>query len=192
MFHICRFNQPQIKNNWKNFQKFLKWKTWICCTHNYLHNIYIVFAIIYILCIRHYKSSRDNLNHTGGYTLILGFPGGSDCKESACRVGDPGSIPVLGRSPGERNVNLLQYSCLENPMDRGAWWATVHRVARVRHDLPTKPAPHTYIHTYAYIQIHSYLHRSTYIKYDVKAVFPHSFIFLLLEAKPSLWKVCFN
>ena len=49
---------------------------------------------------------------------------------SACNVGDLDSIPGLGRSPGEGNGNLLQYSCLENPMDRGAWWATVHGVAK--------------------------------------------------------------
>ena len=48
---------------------------------------------------------------------------------SACNVGDLGSIPGSGRSPGEGNGNPLQYSCLENPMDRGAWWATVHGVA---------------------------------------------------------------
>ena len=53
-------------------------------------------------------------------TLIVGFPGGSDGKESACNAGDPGSIPRLGRSPGEENGNLLQYSCLENSMERGA------------------------------------------------------------------------
>ena len=51
---------------------------------------------------------------------------GSDGKESACNAGDPGSIPGLGRSPGEGNGNPLQYSRLENPMDRGAWQATVH------------------------------------------------------------------
>ena len=50
-------------------------------------------------------------------------------------------FPGSGRSPGEGNGNPLQYSCLENPMDRGAWRATVHRVARVRHDLSTKPQP---------------------------------------------------
>ena len=58
------------------------------------------------------------------------FPGGSDGKESACKAGDPGSIPGWGRSPGEGNGNPLQYSSLENPMDRGAWWATVHGVAK--------------------------------------------------------------
>ena len=49
---------------------------------------------------------------------------------SACNAGDPGSIPGSGRSPGEENGNPLQYSCLENPMDGGAWWATVHGVAK--------------------------------------------------------------
>ena len=57
------------------------------------------------------------------------FPGGSVGKESAFNAGDPGSIPGSGRSPGEGNGNQLQYSCLENSMDRGAWWATVHGVA---------------------------------------------------------------
>ena len=56
----------------------------------------------------------------------VGFPHGSFGKKSACNAGDPGSIPQLGRSPGEENDNPLQYSCLENPLDRGAWQATVH------------------------------------------------------------------
>ena len=55
---------------------------------------------------------------------------GSDSKESACNAGDPGSLPRLKRSPGEGNDNLLQYSCLENPMDRGARQVTVHGVAK--------------------------------------------------------------
>ena len=53
--------------------------------------------------------------------MILGSPGGSDGKESACNAGDLGSIPGLGRCPGEGHGNLLKYSCLENSMDRGAW-----------------------------------------------------------------------
>ena len=57
---------------------------------------------------------------------------GSEDKASACNAGDPGSIPGLGRSPGEGNGNPLQYSCLENPTDRGAWRATVHGVAKSR------------------------------------------------------------
>ena len=60
----------------------------------------------------------------------MGFPGSSVGKESACSVGDPSSIPGLGRSPGEGNGNALQYSYLENPVDRGAWKATVHGVAK--------------------------------------------------------------
>ena len=59
-------------------------------------------------------------------------------QETPCNAGDLSSIIGLGRSPGERNGNPLQYSCLENPMDRGAWWATVHGVTRVGHDLATK------------------------------------------------------
>ena len=59
-----------------------------------------------------------------------GFPGGSDGKESACSVGDRGSIPGSGRPPGEGNGNPLQYSCLENTMDGGPWQAIVHGVAK--------------------------------------------------------------
>ena len=58
-------------------------------------------------------------------------PGDSDGKESACNVGDPGSIPGLGRCPGGGHGNPSQYSCLENPRDRGAWWAVVHRVTEL-------------------------------------------------------------
>ena len=60
----------------------------------------------------------------------MGFPGGSDGKESACNAGDPGSIPELGRSLGEGNGYPLQYSFLKNSMDRGARQATVHRVTK--------------------------------------------------------------
>ena len=72
---------------------------------------------------------------------MMGFPHSSVSKESACNAGDPGLIPGSGRSPGEGNGNPFQYPCLENPMDRGAWKATVHGVARVGHDLVTKPPP---------------------------------------------------
>ena len=73
------------------------------------------------------------------YIMLLKFlhklcipTGGSEVKASACNAGDLDSIPGLGRSPGEGNGNPLQYSCLENPMDWGAWWATVHWVAKSR------------------------------------------------------------
>ena len=62
-------------------------------------------------------------------------------KNPPANAREASSITGLGRSPGEGNSNPLQYSCLENPMDRGAWWATVQGVARVRHDLVTKSPP---------------------------------------------------
>ena len=71
-----------------------------------------------------------------------GFSGGSHGEESACNARDPGSGSGSGRSPGEGNDNPLLYSCLENLMDRGAWWATVHGLQRVRHDLATEQQPH--------------------------------------------------
>ena len=61
--------------------------------------------------------------------VCLYFPGGSEGKSSVYNAGDLGSIPESGRSPGEGNGNPLQYSCLESPMDKGAWWAMVHGVA---------------------------------------------------------------
>ena len=73
---------------------------------------------------------------------LLGLPWWLSSKESACEaedVGDAGSIPGSGRSPGEGNSNLLQYFCLENPMDRGAWWATVHGVSES--DMTEQPFP---------------------------------------------------
>ena len=77
----------------------------------------------------------------------MGFPGGSVGKESACSAGnarDVGSIPGLGRSPGGGRGSPLQYSCLENPMVRGGWQGTDHGVARIRHDLVTKPPSHNF------------------------------------------------
>ena len=62
--------------------------------------------------------------------LTWGFPGGSESKESTCNAEDLSSVPVSGRSPGGGHGNPLQYYCLENPMDRGDWWATIHGVAK--------------------------------------------------------------
>ena len=73
------------------------------------------------VCLR--KKKKRTKSHQG-------FPGGSEVKASTCNAGDLGSIPGSGRSPGEGNGNPLQDSCLENSMDRGAWWATVHGVAK--------------------------------------------------------------
>ena len=73
---------------------------------------------------------------------ILHSPHSLVAKDSSCNAGDLSLIPQWGRSPGEGNGNPLQYSCLENPMDRGTWQAIVHGVARVRRDLMTKPHQH--------------------------------------------------
>ena len=76
--------------------------------------------------------SRTRLSDFTSVLYTVGFPGGSAGKESGCNVGDVGLIAGLGRSPGEGKGYPLQYSCLENPMDGGAWWATVHGVTKSR------------------------------------------------------------
>ena len=80
---------------------------------------------------RKYRKSK-NLEKYIFLLLLRGFSGGSDAQESAYSAGDLGSIPGLGRAPGEGHGNPLQYSCLENSMDRGAWRATVHEVTESR------------------------------------------------------------
>ena len=80
-----------------------------------------------MLCLKFSRQKPGLLIKTN---VIPGFPGGSASKESACNAGDLGVIPGLGRFPGEGNDNPLQYSCLDNPMDRGAWQATVHVFAK--------------------------------------------------------------
>ena len=67
--------------------------------------------------------------------VYIGFPGGSDGNESACNVGYLSLIPGLGRSPGEKNSYPLQYSCLENPMDKGAWWVAGHGTVKTQTQL---------------------------------------------------------
>ena len=78
--------------------------------------------------------------------------GGSDDKESACSAGDPDLIPESGRSPGEGNSYLLKYSCLENSMDRGAWWATVHGVTKSQTRLSDSHFHFQLIHICTYIR----------------------------------------
>ena len=84
------------------------------------------FCFSSVLC-----SGEPSANQILG-TLHRDFPGGLDGKASCLQCGRLGSIPGSGRSSGEGNGDPLQYSCLENPMDRGAWWATVHRVSKSR------------------------------------------------------------
>ena len=80
----------------------------------------------------HKESGATERLHFLSLMPLTDFPSGSDCKMSVYNARDLGSIPGLGRFPGEGNGNPLQYSCLENPMDRGAWWATVHGVSKSR------------------------------------------------------------
>ena len=90
-------------------------------------------------CIQH-GNHKEGIEETPGQVhgylrwvlCSMGFPGGLEVKASAWNAGDPGSIPGSGRSPGEGNGNPLQYSCLENPVEGGAWWATVHGVTKSR------------------------------------------------------------
>ena len=82
--------------------------------------------------LRRQKSVFTETEFLGQNTGEKGFPGGSEGKESACNARDPGLNPGLGRSPGEGNGYPLQYSCLGNPMHRGAWRDTVHGVAKSR------------------------------------------------------------
>ena len=91
----------------------------------------------WLSCSIHFYCARKEFLAEGGLTGKEGFPGGITGKQPACqfrRVWNSCSIPGSGRSPGEGNGNPLQYSCLENPMDRGAWWATVCGVTGVGHD----------------------------------------------------------
>ena len=82
------------------------------------------------ICCIHCVPVKHSCLHS--FKNKLGFPGGSDSKESACDAGDPGLIPELGRSPAEGNGNPPQCSYLENSMDRGAWWTIVHGVTKSR------------------------------------------------------------
>ena len=77
------------------------------------------------------------------FCFFMGFPGGSVVKDMPANAGDSGSILGSERSPGEGNGNPRQYSCLENPMDRGSWWATVHGVTKVGQDWATSTHTHT-------------------------------------------------
>ena len=87
----------------------------------------------------HWFTLQTELSHTNANTFVLashnstlGFPGGSEGKEFACSVGNQGSIPGSGRSPGKDNSNPLQYSCLENSMGEEAWQVAVHGLAKSR------------------------------------------------------------
>ena len=108
------------------------------------------------------------------------FPGGSDGKASAYNAGDLGSIPGSGRSPGEGNGNPLQYSCLENPMDGGAWWATVHGVTKSQTQLSDLTSLHRGFHLFAlYAYLSMFLLPKYYISLKLENIY---FLFFALPA----------
>ena len=132
-----------FKNNWTIWGSFYFYL--VCLTFSISYSVlpfhlvdvfqflqlFIFFDVLSQAFIKHSRKAFVYIHiYIYIYIYIRGFPSGSDGKASACNVGDPGSIPGLGRSPGEGNDNPLQYSHLENSMDGGACWATVHGVAK--------------------------------------------------------------
>ena len=101
-------------------------------------------VISYYLATTYVVTYINHLRRLNIYIIYIYTNSLSVGKESAFSAEDQGSIPGLGRSPGERNGNSLQYSCLENLVDREAWWATVYGLARVRHYLVNKPPLNIY------------------------------------------------
>ena len=97
-------------------------------------DIWRVRWILWLTCPFFWRNDRVRPSYNICLSLYTrkGFPCSSVGKESACNAGDLGLIPGLGRSPGEGNGNPFQYPCLENPIDRGAWWAIVHGVTKSR------------------------------------------------------------
>ena len=125
-----------------------------------------------MLLLNTLKSSAD----------FLGFPGGSHSKmESAYNARDLGSIPGSGRSPGEGNGNPPQYSCLENSMDRGAWQATVHGVAKSWTQLSNSPHTHTHTHTHtaSLLFLHIFYQRVDMVHH------PHC---IVVSTLPVMWE----
>ena len=115
---------------WRTERKFVPYLFWWL----FLKLVVVLFFFFFncsIINLQYCVSFRCTAKCLGyAYICIYGFPGGSVGKGSACNMGDLGSIPGSGRSFGERNGNPLQYSCLQNSMERGAWWITVHGVTK--------------------------------------------------------------
>ena len=144
MGQICRRKGQEINakrkkcnQSWLCLKQVVSFH-WILASIDFV-SFYLITAnrlFLLLLCPRNTAAlealtniSEESLVHfflNSLWVLTSGFPGGSVSKESACNAGDRGSVPGLGRSPREGNGNPLQYSCLENPMDRGAWRATVY------------------------------------------------------------------
>ena len=99
-------------------------------SHRAAHKLITLGKLLNLSGLGLYKYKTQIIKRTYNTLSKLGYFGSSDGNESACNAGDQSSIPGSGRCPGEGNGNPLQYSCLENSADRGAWWATVHGMAK--------------------------------------------------------------
>ena len=115
--HKLLYEEKTVETRYVYFQTI--WKQWIV-----FNNRQINFSIDMV------QYHANIIPKRGGVEIKVGR---SDGRDTACKAGDPGSIPGSGRSPGEGNGNPLQYFCLENFMDRGAWWAIVHELQKVGH-----------------------------------------------------------
>ena len=120
------WNNLQQKNNNIFITRHFQWN--IIFWYSFCSDIGVIFLIRKIK--NKFGDIKPNSNLKTVCNILMGFPDGSDSKESACSSGDLGLIPASGRSPGEGNDKPFQYSCLENPVDRGAWQATIHGVAK--------------------------------------------------------------
>ena len=129
LLSVCQINLNIIARSKRCNADRTQWVYWDSIVRAVFHCVYTHTQLGLPLCV-----------HT--HTHTWGFPRSSVGKESACSVRDLGLIPGSGRFSGEGDGSPLQYSCLENPMDRGAWRATVHGVTRVTHDLASKPPPY--------------------------------------------------
>ena len=116
------------------------WTVWVQRASWNWALLWILFLMIFLGTL---LERQVSFTASQAFWIKLGFPSGLVGKESACYTGDLASIPGSGNYRGEGNGNPLQYSCLENPMDRRAWWATVHGVTRVGHNWVIRPpSPH--------------------------------------------------
>ena len=120
------WNNLQQKNNNIFITRHFQWN--IIFWYSFCSDIGVIFSSRKIE--NKLGDIKPNLNLKTVCNILMGFPGVSDGEESACSSGDLGLIPALGRSPGEGNDKPFQYSCLENPVDRGGWQATTHWVAK--------------------------------------------------------------
>ena len=139
LIHVSPFPHQHLAEH-PEHGRFLVSGGWLCgLWHNLLtrslvigisgqHDLCLHMCVYVFVCMdRHILLSAL----TSILEYMWGFPSGSDGEESACNAGDLGSIPGSGRSPGEGNSYPLQYSCLENSMDRGTWWAIVYQIMYV-------------------------------------------------------------